>query len=72
MNRPGIARQNKARQIWKKMKTNGKQKIQSWWSIRLQIVCYSYIPKYFEITLEASDIILLQFLIGFLGVRQSR
>jgi IS30 family transposase len=29
--------------------------------IRLQIVCYNHTPKYFEITLEASDIILLIF-----------
>jgi hypothetical protein len=30
-------------------------------SIWLQIVCYNYTPKYFEITLVASDIILLIF-----------
>jgi hypothetical protein len=30
-------------------------------SIRLQIVCYNYTPKYFEITLVASNIISLIF-----------
>jgi hypothetical protein len=60
MNRPEIAHQNKARQILES-KDWWWAKLQGWWSIRLQIVCYNHIPKCFEITLEASDIILLMF-----------
>jgi hypothetical protein len=60
MDRLEIAHQNKARQILES-ENWWWAKLQGWWSIRLQIVCYNHIPKYFEITLEASDIIFLMF-----------
>jgi hypothetical protein len=40
---------------------NEEQKYRVGEGIRLQIVCYNYTPKYFEITLVAPDIILLIF-----------